>query len=146
MLKKTVNYTDFDGTEKTEELRFNLTQTELVELAMDLPDGVSDIVKENTDGSVNDAQALRILETLGGKGVYDFIKKLVLKAYGEMTTLPSGRIVFKKSPELTEEFSYTAAYDAVVMELMTSDENAANFVNGLITAKVPGNNSALPMN
>lgn len=143
MLKKTVTYTDFNGTERTETLHFNLTQTELVELAIALPDGVSDIIKENPDGTVDEAQATRILEVLGGSGVYDFIKKLVLKAYGEKSE--DGRL-FKKTPALTEEFSYTMAYDAIVMELMTSDENAANFVNGLITAKVPGNKAALPMN
>lgn len=145
MIKKTVNYTDFDGTEKTETLRFNLTQTELVDLAIGLPDNVSTIVKDNQESEVSDEQALKILEALGGNGVFDFIKKLVAKAYGELVELPSGKTIFKKTPEIAEEFTYSMAYDAVVMELMQSDEAAADFVNGLITSKVPGSTKAIPV-
>ena len=49
MLKKTVNYVDFDGNNQVEDLYFNLTKTELIEMAMDFPDGVSDSVGTNPD-------------------------------------------------------------------------------------------------
>ena len=31
MLKKTINYTDYNGTERTEDFYFNLTQTEVLQ-------------------------------------------------------------------------------------------------------------------
>ena len=32
MLKKTITYTDYDGLERTEEFRFNLTKAELMDM------------------------------------------------------------------------------------------------------------------
>ena len=47
MLKKTVNYEDFDGNQRTEDLYFNLTKLEATEFALDLPDEITDeVVKE----------------------------------------------------------------------------------------------------
>ena len=34
MLKKTITYTDYDGLERTEEFRFNLTKAELMDMEL----------------------------------------------------------------------------------------------------------------
>lgn len=133
MLKKTVTYEDFNGNSRTEELRFNLTQTELVELAMELPDGVSDAVGDDPSKVDQETAARKLMETLGGKGVFEFIKKLLLKSYGVMSA--DGRR-FDKSEELTKEFSQTLAFDTIMMDLMSDDIAAAEFVNGVIPSKV----------
>lgn len=148
MLKKTITYSDFDGNERTEDLYFNLTQTELVEMSMELPDGLSESVP-NDPGKIDEEAALKLIDKLGSKGILDFIKTLVLKSYGIKSE--DGRR-FEKSEDITKEFSQTLAYDAMIMELMSNDEAAANFVNNIIPAKLVdkiavGNNGkpALPV-
>ena len=39
---------------------------------------------------------------------------------------------FMKSDQLREEFSQTAAYDALFMELATNDDAAATFIKGVV--------------
>lgn len=141
MIAKTINYTDFMGTERTEELHFNLTQTELVELSMDLPDGLVESVNAENGEVDPNTVGMKILEALGGKGVFEFIKKLLLKSYGRIAE--DGRR-FEKSEKLSEEFSQTIAYDTIVMELMSDEEAAANFVNNVLSASANKKIAALP--
>lgn len=133
MLKKTVNYFDFDGNERTEDLYFNLTQTELVEMAMELPDGVSSSIGNDPSKIDEKAAAMKLMETLGNKGVLEFIKNLLLKSYGIKSE--DGRR-FEKSDEISREFSQTLAFDTILMELMSNDVEAANFVNNIIPSKI----------
>lgn len=136
MLKKTVTYEDFDGNKRTEELYFNMTQTELTEFAMELPDDVTKIFAANT-GKVTEDEALQIVNTLGGKGIYSFIKQLVLKSYG--VRAEDGRRFVKIDDQgrpLSVEFSQTLAFDAILMDLMSSEQEAAAFTNGIIPAKL----------
>ena len=127
MLKKTITYKDFDGNERTEEHYFNLTQTELAEIAIGLPDGISEIdVTES-----NEQAGQKLLDKLGGDGVFKFLKDLMLKSYG--IRVDSRR--FEKSDQISREFSQTLAFDAMFMELMTDDVAAAKFVNAVIPAE-----------
>ena len=127
MLKKTVTYEDFDGNQRTEYLYFNLTRTEATEFALELPDNVTNSITENdTDEQV----AKNFVEQIGGKGVFEFIKKLVLKS----KSLDGRRFI--KKPELTEEFSQTLAYDQFIMDLMQNEVAAAEFVNAVIPASL----------
>lgn len=121
MLKKTINYVDFDGNKRTEEHCFNLMQNELLGIGLTLPD-----VDASTDEQL---VAKQMLEKLGGDGVYNFVRDLVLKSYGVKSADGRG---FKKSKELSEEFSQTLAFDALFTELMQNDVAAAEFVNGLV--------------
>ena len=61
----------------------------------------------------------------------DFIKSLVLKSYG----VRNGK-AFIKNDKVKEEFEYSALFPAIVMDLMTRDEEASNFVNKLIPPKL----------
>lgn len=137
MLKKTVNYTDFNDEKVTEELYFNLTKSELIEIAMDLPDGVSNTIANNPE-NIDEEQAIsKIMETLGNKGILRFIKDLVLKSYGIKSE--DGRRFVKideNGKPLSIEFSQTMAFEAILDEFMTDDIAAANFVNSIIPASV----------
>ena len=125
MITRTVNYTDFDGNQRKEKIYFNLTQFEATEIAMDMPDG---IVEEVNEGDVN-TTAMHLVEKLGNKGVVEFIKNIVLKAYGVKSS--DGRR-FIKSPELSKEFSETPMFSSLMIELMTDDEAASKFINAVI--------------
>ena len=136
MLKKTITYTDFDNNERTETHWFNLNRTELTEIALGLPDGLT----ENEITEVNEKAALSVIDQLGRDGVFKFIKELMLKSYGKKSA--DGKR-FEKSEELSKEFSETLAFDQMFMELMSDDVAAAEFVKGVI----PGNiASELPAN
>ena len=129
MIKKTVTYEDFDGNQRTEDLYFNLTKFEATEFALDLPDEItSEVEKEGADAG-NMESVSRIVQKLGGKGIIDFIRKLVLKSYGIKSE--DGRR-FEKSEKISTEFSQTMAFDNLMMELLTDDDAASKFINGVI--------------
>ena len=143
MLKKTVNYEDFDGNKRTEDLYFNLTKFEATEFALDLPDDITnEVTKEGVDAT-NMESVSRIVQKLGGKGIIDFIRKLVLKSYGIKSE--DGRR-FEKSEKISTEFSQTMAFDNLMMELLTNDDEAAKFINGVIPADLANaaNRAMLP--
>lgn len=143
MLKKTVNYEDFDGNKRTEDLYFNLTKFEATEFALDLPDDITnEVTKEGVDAT-NMESVSRIVQKLGGKGIIDFIRKLVLKSYGIKSE--DGRR-FEKSEKISTEFSQTMAFDNLMMELLTDDDEAAKFINGVIPADLANvaNGAMLP--
>lgn len=143
MIKKTVNYEDFDGNKRTEDLYFNLTKFEATEFALDLPDDITnEVTKEGVDAT-NMESVSRIVQKLGGKGIIDFIRKLVLKSYGIKSE--DGRR-FEKSEKISIEFSQTMAFDNLMMELLTDDDEAAKFINGVIPADLANaaNGAMLP--
>ncbi len=143
MIKKTVNYEDFNGNHRTEDLYFNLTKFEATEFALDLPDDItSEVTKEGADAT-NMESVSRIVQKLGGKGIIDFIRKLVLKSYGIKSE--DGRR-FEKSETISTEFSQTMAFDNLMMELLTNDDEAAKFINGVIPADLANaaNGAMLP--
>lgn len=102
MLKKTINYTDYDGNPRTEDHYFNISKAELTDMAMTYPDGL-----KNTLTS--------IIKTNDTKRMYLFFKDLILKAYGVKS--PDGKR-FIKSDEITKEFTQTEAFSVLIDELI----------------------------
>lgn len=128
MITKEIKYVDFKGNERTEELCFNLTQTEMVEMGFDLPE---DIRKEVGDdpSNITEETAMELLSKLGEKGIMAFLKTVILKSYGIVSE--DGRR-FEKSEEISKEFSETIAFDNLMIELLSDDEKASGFINSLI--------------
>ena len=109
MVKQTLDYVDFDGNQRTEELYFNLTDLEATELAFEFPE---DVLEGRAEA----------FEVLGYKGTLELVKKTVLKAYG-IKGGDNGRS-FVKSPKISEDFSNTKAFSVVVMDLVKEDGKA----------------------
>ena len=120
MLKKTITYTDYNGVERTEDFYFNLKKSEIIEMEMSTDGGLSEMIK-------------KILATQDIPSLMSIFKEFILKAYGEKS--PDGKR-FIKSKELSESFEQTEAYSELFMELATSDEAAAEFINGLVPPDV----------
>lgn len=118
MLKKTITFTDYNGTSRTEDFYFNLTKAEITEMEMGTTGGMAEMIK-------------RIVAAQDAPAIIDVFKKLILKAYGVKS--PDGRR-FIKSKELSEEFSQTEAYSELFMELAQDADKAAEFVNGIVPA------------
>lgn len=133
MIKRTITYKDFDDKERIEDAYFNLTKTEMIEFALDLPDSVSGAVDKKAEDMDMEKATTKIASMLGTKGVFKFIKDLVLKSYG--VRLEEGRRFAKVDENgrpLWIEFSQTLAFEAIMEEFMSDDIAAANFVKGLI--------------
>ena len=116
MLKKTMTYTDYNGTERTEDFYFNLSKAELMEMELSVNGGLAEMLQN----IVNAQDSPAIVKTF---------KEIILKAYGRKT--PDGR-GFEKSEELSRAFSQTEAYSDLFMLLATNAEEAAKFVNAIV--------------
>ena len=120
MLKQTITYVDYTGTERTEDFYFNLSKAEIMEMEMGTTGGLAEMIKKVVDAK--DAPA-----------IIKIFKDLVLKAYGEKSL--DGRR-FIKSEALSNEFSQTEAYAQIFMELATDADKASEFVKGIIPADI----------
>lgn len=120
MLKKTITYTDYNGTERTEDFYFNLTKAEIAEMELEIPGGMTALID-------------KITKTKDTPSLVKMFKDLILRAYGEKSD--DGRR-FIKSKELKESFEQTEAYSELFMELASNADAASEFING-ITPKVP---------
>lgn len=112
MLKKTITYTDYDGLERTEEFRFNLTKAELMDMELTTVGTFSKLMQKIID----EKDMVRLAK---------YFKELILKSYGVKSD--DGKR-FIKSPELSEAFSQTEAYSELYMELLGNSEYAAKFI------------------
>lgn len=112
MLKKTITYTDYDGLERTEEFRFNLTKAELMDMELTTVGTFSKLVQKIID----EKDMVRLAK---------YFKELILKSYGVKSD--DGKR-FIKSPELSEAFSQTEAYSELYMELLGNSEYAVKFI------------------
>lgn len=119
MLKKTVEYEDFDGNKVVEDLYFHLSKAELSEMELSHDgEGLSDYLQ-------------KILENMDKAGIVQAYKDLLGKAVGRRHE--DGRR-FEKSPEITSTFFQTGAYDAVFMELFTDVNAASTFFRAVLPA------------
>ena len=119
MLKKTVTYEDYDGNTRTEDLYFFLSKSELMQLELSEPGGLSKKLE-------------RITKTNDGKEIIDVFKDIIRMSYGEKSE--DGRVFIKKrnGMPIFEEFEQTPAYDALFTELLLDPDKASAFINGIL--------------
>lgn len=122
MLKKTINYTDYNGTERTEDFYFNLSEAEITEMELSTTGGLAAMLEN-------------VVKAQDCPSIVKIFKEIVLKSYGEKS--PDGKR-FIKSKELSEAFSQTEAYTKLFMELATDADAAAAFINAVVPSTVAG--------
>lgn len=116
MLKKTIEYVDYNDVKRKEDFYFNLSKAEVTEMELSTTGGLADTIN-------------KVVAAQDVPSIIKIFKSLILKAYGEKS--PDGKR-FIKSDELSEAFSQTEAYSILFMELATNSDKAAEFVNGII--------------
>lgn len=129
MIKKTIPYTDYDGTERTEDFYFNLSMAELMEMQTSVEGGMRGYIQRIM--AANDQTALMKL-----------FKDVLLMTYGKKSD--DGRL-FLKNDAVRAEFEASPAFSAIYMELMSDAQKAADFINGLIPANLRDQNPAMNM-
>lgn len=116
MIKKTIEYTDYNGNKKTEEAWFHLNRPECYKI----------MLSEDCD---LEAYMRRIIKEGKGSVIMEFFEKVIAMAYGEKTIDGRG---FQKSPQVATAFLQSGAYDALFTELVTNADAAAQFMNGVL--------------
>jgi len=116
MYAKTIKYTDFFGTEKSEEYLFNISKSEIFDLQFSIDGGIEAMIRS-------------IISNRDTKELGKIFKNIILMSYGEVSS--DGK-KFLKSEERSKEFEQSAAYDALYTELLTNADSASEFVNNVI--------------
>lgn len=116
MLKKTIEYTDYNDVKRKEDFYFNLTKAEIMEMELSTTGGLAEMIQ-------------KIIGTQDTPQIIKIFKELVLKAYGEKSA--DGKR-FIKNDEIRDGFAQTEAYSELFIELATDANAAAAFVNGIV--------------
>lgn len=117
MLIWPVEYDDYNEVHCTENLYFNLTQSELIEMDAMLPGGMEETFKLIREK--NDVPALMTA-----------FKTILLKAYGIKHA--DGKR-FEKSKEISDAFEQSPAYDVLFMSLVQDNgEMSSKFIKGIL--------------
>ena len=120
MLKKTIQYVDYNGVERKEDFYFNLSKAEVTEMELSVDGGLSNMLEQ-------------IVNSKDNKRIIELFKKIILKAYGEKS--PDGRR-FMKSEEISQAFAETEAYSELFIALAMNAEEAAKFIEGILPANL----------
>src|ERR1044072_1372576 len=140
MLKQTVQYTDFDGANKTKNLYFNLTRSEVIDNV-----AIKDEFQEIHDLIAGEQRDLEMHEV---KMILDLIKKLMKMSYGIQRQTAEGDLTFTKKDEIWEDFIETAYCDAFLVALFKDPGKAGAFLSGIwpkeITAGIDEDQLQLP--
>lgn len=120
MLKKTINYVDYNGVERKEDFYFNLSKAEVTEMELSVDGGLSKMLEN-------------IVESKDNKQIMKAFKGIILKAYGEKSA--DGKR-FVKNEAISEAFEQTEAYSELFMELIMDADKAADFVKGILPANL----------
>lgn len=116
MLKKTIDYVDYNGNDRSEDFYFNISHAELLELEASEEGGYGQFL----ENIVNENNPKKIIE---------IFKTLILKAYGQKSV--DGRH-FVKNDEIRADFEQSEAFNALVVDLVTNAGEAAEFANGIL--------------
>lgn len=118
MLKKLINYTDYNGKERSENFYFYLNKAELMEMELGTVGGMQNLIQ-------------LIIDKQDIPEIVKAFKMIILKSYGEKS---ADGVRFIKSEEMSNAFSQTEAYSNLYMELISDAKAAAAFINGIVPA------------
>lgn len=117
MFKHTIKYTDYNGMERNEVFRFNLSKAELMEMELSTQAGVEEMIR-------------MMIATNDNAKIVQTFKDLILKSYGIKSE--DGKR-FIKSQELRDQFEQSEAYSEFFMAMIANEDNLqTKFINGVI--------------
>lgn len=114
MISKVITYLNYDGEEVEETYLFHLSGPEAIRLELE------------TEGL--EKRIRSFVEKEDAKSVMEFFERIIIESYGVKSA--DGKI-FRKSKELAEDFRQSAAYEALFLEILTNEDAAISFFNGV---------------
>lgn len=132
MFSDTITYEDFDGNQCSETLFFNISESESLKFLTSVEGGydaylqkiLSEFDKMNDEDDHQKIQAVT--------KVIDVYEDIILAGYGEKSE--DGKR-FMKSPEITNNFKCSAAYEALLMKFLDDPEYGVKFVVAVLPNK-----------
>lgn len=118
MIKKTLQYHDFEGDLRTDDFYFSLNQVQFARINRLFPNGLKEYMQ-------------KIIKDKDADELFRVIDILVSEAYGER----QGSNFVKVAPngqKLSDFFTNTEAYDNLLEELMKDDTSLINFLTGCL--------------
>lgn len=112
MIKKTIEYVDFDGKPCTDTLYFHLNHAEANALDKSVPGGVDKLLKSGK-----------------GADIFDMFNRALIMGYGEKNA--DGKH-FNKSSEMTTDFVQSAAYEALIYGFLKDNSTVVPFFQSLM--------------
>lgn len=126
MIKKTLTYLDYEGTEHTKDFYFSMSQTEFTLLNNKIPGGFDTYLK-------------RIQEDHNEEKLIDLLTTFIIEGYGERT--PDGLGFIKEDIQgrkLGKLFVCTEACDNLITELFEKENNIGAFIIGMLPKSIQG--------
>lgn len=122
MIKKTISYEDLDGNTQTRDFWFQITKAEFLEKAM--VEGGEDYLKKLERLAKLTPEDMN---TGGAKEVMSIFKTILADGVGRR----EGEL-FIKTPEITNQFMFSGAYDAFFLELIQTPDSGAIFMRNML--------------
>ena len=128
MIKKTIEYEDYNGNKHVEDFYFNLTKREIMEMEISFEGGLRNYIEQLT-------------QTTNGPEMYNLFKKIILEAHGVKS--PSGKHFWKEDPDTgrvyAKDFVASPAMDELIFGFLDGEKGgneAAAFVRGLLPERM----------
>lgn len=116
MLRKEITFTDYNGVEKTMPFYFNINKTEMVDMEIRTPQGYEQKVRS-------------LLKENDRVKIYDFFKNFIKMTYGVKSEDGSA---FVKNDKVFEEFTYSPAYDQLILDFLNDPDSITAFIEGVM--------------
>lgn len=111
-----ITYDGYDGSKHTDKFYFNLNESELLELNYSKKGGYLAWL----DRVTNEHDTTKIVPLL---------RKIILTSYGRKS---DDGINFDKSPQISDQFYHTDAYNKLFLKLFFNSNDLVNFCNSII--------------
>lgn len=116
MIRKTITFTNFDDKKVTETHWFNMTRQQMIEWEMRTGEGLQEFF-------------IRISQSGNKELLYEAFEDLLLRSYGIKSDDGSEHA---KSPEISQRFKNTAAFDEFFMDFFSNEDKAMEFIRGIM--------------
>lgn len=116
MIKKTISYVDFNGTQRNDDYYFHLSVPEATRFA-------ARFGEQGWEAGIK-----KIIDSGDLREVLDLFEDIILTSYGQKS--PDGR-TFVKNKEMRENFSNSEAYAQLFEELIMSPDAMTQFAKGI---------------
>jgi hypothetical protein len=128
VIKKTIEYEDYNGNKQVEDFYFNLTKREIVEMEIAFEGGLRAYIE-------------KLQATSDGPEMYHLFKKIILEAHGVKS--PDGKRFWKEDPDTgrlyAKDFIASPAMDELILGFLDGEKggnDAAEFVRGLLPERM----------
>ena len=121
MITKRITFLDYNGIARTENFDFHMNRVEALDFALSIDGDLTEFVR-------------KCVEEDNKTALIGMVKQIVEKSYGKKSE--DGRR-FMKSEEISRSFIETEAYPALMSELISNSEEAAQFINGALSEVKP---------